>query len=480
MEIANYKEVCEKTKDEQGALIQFLIFNMTEEILGKYKNGELIRENEKNYLLLIEETEEDNQKTILKEIARVLREHIMAQVCWKISGVGRSWTELSDRYQECKKNETEKQKEDQKAQNLKQLSIEIYKAKEYIDQHLADKLTLNQVAEIVCLSPNYFSSMWKKEMQVGFVDYITEQRVEKAKELFATTDLRTHEVAELTGFGDDSYFSKIFRKVSGKNPGSFRKRKYFMKKDDTVKIPFYKSVFGKMIIAVSISFLLVIIISFIGLYMGVKGALRTRTETELLRSYKQLEQNLDTFGREVDQVALRVLNGSDLASLVVSHGSQTSMIEQRIDFFSMTDTILAEYSFIDSIVFYNAEDVTLFADGNWNITSENSEKRGKFYTERLKNRNAVPQKKPIWYGGYNSSDFVENDRDNQKLLNYVSVCRPIFRGEKYGWLVLNVDLEHFVSYYNSISQDGGWSEETYMIDQFWKDCFRNKCIWDRG
>ena len=47
MEIANYKEVCEKTKDEQGALIQFLIFNMTEEILGKYKNGELIRENEK-------------------------------------------------------------------------------------------------------------------------------------------------------------------------------------------------------------------------------------------------------------------------------------------------------------------------------------------------------------------------------------------------------------------------------------------------
>ena len=57
-----------------------------------------------------------------------------------------------------------------------------------------------------------------------------------------------------------------------------------MKKDVTVKIPFYKSVLGKMLIAVSLSFLLVIIISFIGLYMGVKGALRTRTETELLRS----------------------------------------------------------------------------------------------------------------------------------------------------------------------------------------------------
>ena len=50
----------------------------------------------------------------------------------------------------------------------------------------------------------------------------------------------------------------------------------------------------------------------------------------------------------------------------------------------------------------------------------------------------------------------------------MQACSEIYydRGEKYGWLVLNVDLEHFVSYYNSISQDGGWSEETYMIDQF--------------
>lgn len=227
MEITNYQEVCTKTKDEQGALIQFLIFNMIEEILGKYGNGELIKETERNYLLLLGEDgicePQMQSRNILREITRVLKEYIMAQIIWENSSIGHSWADISNLYQECKNKMTEKQ--NQKENSPKQLSIEIYKAKEYIDQHLAEKLTLNQIAEVVSLSPNYFSSMWKKEMNVGFVDYITEQRVEKAKELFATTDLRTHEVAELTGFGDDSYFSKIFRKVAGKNPSSFRKRK---------------------------------------------------------------------------------------------------------------------------------------------------------------------------------------------------------------------------------------------------------------
>lgn len=230
MEIKNYKEVCEKTKDEQGALIRFIIFNMTEEILGKYQNGELIKETERNYILMLREDEEtaDDQeaKGILKEITRALQEYLMAKVSWKISSTGHSWAELPVLYQECKGDSEEKQKADQKSSDSeRQLSIEIYKAKEYIDQHLTEKLTLNQVSEIVSLSPNYLSSTWKKEMNIGFVDYITEQRVEKAKELFATTDLRSHEVAELTGFGDNSYFSKIFRKVAGKNPSSFRKRK---------------------------------------------------------------------------------------------------------------------------------------------------------------------------------------------------------------------------------------------------------------
>lgn len=105
------------------------------------------------------------------------------------------------------------------------LSVEIYEAVRYIEEHLAEKLTLNQVAFHIGLSPNYLSSLFKKELHISFVDYITESRVKRAKELLMETDLKTHQVAEITGFADDSYFSKTFKKITGKLPSSFRKRK---------------------------------------------------------------------------------------------------------------------------------------------------------------------------------------------------------------------------------------------------------------
>ena len=104
------------------------------------------------------------------------------------------------------------------------LSVEIYEAVQYIEKHLSEKLTLNQVAFHIGLSPNYLSSLFKKELHISFVDYITESRVKKAKDLLLETDLKTHEVAEITGFADDSYFSKTFKKITGKLPSSFRKR----------------------------------------------------------------------------------------------------------------------------------------------------------------------------------------------------------------------------------------------------------------
>lgn len=105
-----------------------------------------------------------------------------------------------------------------------ELSVEIYEAVRYIEEHLSGKLTLNQVAGHIGLSPNYLSSLFKKELHISFVDYITEKRVIKAKELLLETDLKTHEVAEITGFADDSYFSKTFKKITGRLPSSFRKR----------------------------------------------------------------------------------------------------------------------------------------------------------------------------------------------------------------------------------------------------------------
>lgn len=114
----------------------------------------------------------------------------------------------------------------QRAQQQSQgrLSVEIYEALGYIDGHLEQKLSLQSVSGRVGLSPNYFSSLFKKEMDISFVDYVTQKRVERAKEMLMNTDLKTWEVAERTGFVNDSYFSKTFKRITGKQPSFFRKR----------------------------------------------------------------------------------------------------------------------------------------------------------------------------------------------------------------------------------------------------------------
>lgn len=114
----------------------------------------------------------------------------------------------------------------QQAQQQSQgrLSVEIYEALGYIDGHLEQKLSLQSVSGRVGLSPNYFSSLFKKEMDISFVDYVTQKRVERAKEMLMNTDLKTWEVAERTGFVNDSYFSKTFKRITGKSPSFFRKR----------------------------------------------------------------------------------------------------------------------------------------------------------------------------------------------------------------------------------------------------------------
>ena len=64
-------------------------------------------------------------------------------------------------------------------QGQERLSVEIYEALEYIDGHLEQKLSLQSVSGRVGLSPNYFSSLFKKEMDVSFVDYVTQKHNHK-------------------------------------------------------------------------------------------------------------------------------------------------------------------------------------------------------------------------------------------------------------------------------------------------------------
>ncbi|WP_041741769.1 helix-turn-helix domain-containing protein [Caldicellulosiruptor kronotskyensis] len=81
---------------------------------------------------------------------------------------------------------------------------------------------LSDIAEVCGISPNYFCKIFKEETGKSFVDFLNELRINKAKELLLSTNLKSYEVAEKVGFSDYKYFSMIFKKYTGLSPRKFK------------------------------------------------------------------------------------------------------------------------------------------------------------------------------------------------------------------------------------------------------------------
>ncbi len=92
---------------------------------------------------------------------------------------------------------------------------------EYITENLNGKLNLNEVAEVFGLSPAYLSSIFKKNADIGFSEFVYTKKIEKAKELLLKEDMRIYEVSDALGFESAYYFSKVFKKVEGKSPREY-------------------------------------------------------------------------------------------------------------------------------------------------------------------------------------------------------------------------------------------------------------------
>ncbi len=98
-------------------------------------------------------------------------------------------------------------------------------AREYIDAHyLDDAISLNTVANRVNLSPSYFSSIFRKGMNRTFVEYLTDIRLEKARELLMCSHLNSTEIAYRVGYKDPHYFGYLFKKSVGCTPREYRTR----------------------------------------------------------------------------------------------------------------------------------------------------------------------------------------------------------------------------------------------------------------
>ena len=96
---------------------------------------------------------------------------------------------------------------------------------EYIEEHLDSGPSLEQMAAIARLSPNYFAWQFKRATGLPPHQYVLDRRVERAKQFLQTgSDISLAEVAAEAGFSDQSQFSHHFKRLIGVTPGQFRKR----------------------------------------------------------------------------------------------------------------------------------------------------------------------------------------------------------------------------------------------------------------
>lgn len=99
----------------------------------------------------------------------------------------------------------------------------IYKLKQYIDTHLYEDISLDRLSELAALSPPYISKQFKEIMNVSFIEYLTNARMERACELLSADTVTVTEIASQVGFNNVQYFCSKFKQKHGVTPMQYRK-----------------------------------------------------------------------------------------------------------------------------------------------------------------------------------------------------------------------------------------------------------------
>lgn len=105
--------------------------------------------------------------------------------------------------------------------NIKHIDT-LFKATDYVKRNYMKKITLEEIASYVYMSPSYFSKIFKDEMKCNFNHYLNDLRIKMSKKLLLDDSIALIDIPNYIGFEDQSYFSKVFKKLVGTSPGRYR------------------------------------------------------------------------------------------------------------------------------------------------------------------------------------------------------------------------------------------------------------------
>lgn len=105
------------------------------------------------------------------------------------------------------------------------------KAARYIDDHYMEDINVENIANVVFLSSGYLMTIFKKEIGCSIISYLTNRRIERAKELLLENNLKIYEIAERVGYSNSTFFSSTFRSHVGVSPKHFKELHAHPRKD---------------------------------------------------------------------------------------------------------------------------------------------------------------------------------------------------------------------------------------------------------
>lgn len=101
----------------------------------------------------------------------------------------------------------------------------VYSVQQYVRENYKDfDLSISKIADFLHMNGNYLNTIFRKETDSTITQYITQVRIDAAKELLADKEIRSYEISEKVGISDPNYFSTVFKKITGMSPRQYRER----------------------------------------------------------------------------------------------------------------------------------------------------------------------------------------------------------------------------------------------------------------
>lgn len=190
-------------------LLYYAAQNIVNEVYNNLEEGFICRNTMEDLLLISDGKQEDKKRECRENLESFLPVKVFIADC-PAEGMD-SVPEVYRGLQE-------------EAQRQKGFSSTMKIVKKYIEEnYMREEFSMVEAADYVHLSPQHFSRMFRKEMQVTFVDYLTRVRIRKAIDLFYNEDLKMYEIAEQVGYATQHYFSNVFKKNVGVSPLEYRR-----------------------------------------------------------------------------------------------------------------------------------------------------------------------------------------------------------------------------------------------------------------